>query len=889
LVVVGASAGGVEALAVLVGTLPAGFPAPIVVAQHLDPSRASRLEEILSRSSTLPVRTVEGWTRLEAGVVYVVPASWDVEIADGEITLRETSGRSHPSIDLLFESAARAYGEELFAVILTGTGSDGADGARRVKEHGGTVVIQNPRTARFPGMPSSLAPTTVDIVADLEAIGPLLYDLLTGAYTPPVPDEDRRMRNLLDQLRLRVGIDFSTYRQPTIQRRLQRRMADTGRETLEEYVRYLQRHPEEYQRLANSFLINVTDFFRDPETFDHLRTRIVPELIDDAHARGNELRIWSAGCATGEEAYSLAILVAEALGDDLDDFSVRIFATDLHADSVAFAGRGIYPPAAVENLPPALLERYFTRVEGGYEVRKLIRRLLVFGQHDLARRAPFPRIDLVLCRNVLIYFTPELQRRALQLFAFSLRQGGRLVLGKSESTSPLPEYFAVEDARLKVFRRQGERAAVAPGQVGQAPVDAAVAASAVPRVERAVERLRATRPAPPAGVDRADRLLLDLPVGVVVVDARYDVHAINAAARSLLGVHTAAIGEDFVHLVAPRLPSERLRAAIDRALRGQPSSERYEVRAIDDAGPAPRQLEVSAFPQQRDAGGRAIERVTVIVADVGAARDGDAAARPPAREGLDRAAERLAGLAGTRRGEVAAALREAAEVLRAAAAEVERLGGLVRELESARQELLGANGELTTTNAMLRAENEELLFGNEEAQAAVEEIETLNEEQQATNEELETLNEELQATVEELNTTNEDLEARGAQLEQTGIALEAERSRLAAVLAAMPDCVLVVDGMDRVVLANEAFQRSFGPDGSGLVPEDSQGRLLPPSASPRRRLARGESFTVQFTQPRAADHTRRWYEATGHPIHTPGQDGGGVLVIRDITDRRPRP
>ena len=892
LVVIGASAGGVEALSTLVGTLPPGFPAPIVIAQHLDPSRVSHLEEILARSSTLPVRTVTDRARLQPGTVYVVPASHDVEVTDHEVGLRHGASASKPSVDLLLSSAAAVFGENLYAVILTGTGSDGADGARRVKELGGTVIIQNPQTARFPSMPLSLAPTTVDIVADLETIGPLLQELLTGAYTPPAPEEDRRMRQLLEQLRTRIGIDFSTYRQPTIQRRLQRRMADTGRETLDEYVRYLQRHPEEYQRLANSFLIKVTDFFRDPDLFMHLREGILPELIEDARARGNELRLWSAGCATGEEAYSLAIALADLLGDDLEEFKVRLFATDLNAESVAFAGRGIYPPAALKNLPTPLLSRYFTPLDGNYEVKKLIRRMLVFGQHDLAQRAPFPRIDMVLCRNVLIYFTPELQRRALQLFAFSLRDGGRLVLGKAETTNPLPEYFGVENARLRIYRRHGERTLIAPAQMTETPLQPPGPAHrpvvSRPRTELASTRPPSPRPPVASSTERAERLLLELPVGVVVVDRSYDIHAINAAARTLLGIHTSAIGEDLVHL-AHRLPSARLRAMIDRALRGQPSAERFEVRELEGTVESVRQLEVSCFPQRSDKSGRAIERATVIVSDVTATlqerRQETAEPQAQLRDEIDRAAARLRSLldASRRPGDEAEAVNEALAALRNASAEIARLTARARELDGARQELLEANQELTAANALLRTENEELLFGNEEAQAAVEEIETLNEEQQATNEELETLNEELQATVEELNTTNDDLEARGAQLETIAAELEAERSRLAAVLSGMADGVLVVDASGTPLLANAAFERMFGPDGVALAPEDERGRPLPADAAPPRRAARGESFALQFRQP-GPDGAPRRYEATGHPIREGGRDGG-VVVIRDITER----
>jgi two-component system CheB/CheR fusion protein len=890
--VIGASAGGIEALSTLVGTLPRGFPAPIVVAQHLDPTRVSHLEEILARAGTLPVRTVTDRARLEPGVVYVVPSSNDVEITDHELGLRRGAGPSRPSVDLLFSSAAEAFGENLYAVILTGTGSDGSDGARRVKEHGGTVMIQNPQTARFPSMPLSLAPTSVDIVADLEAIGPLLNDLLTGVYAPPAPDEDRRMRQLLEQLRTRVGIDFSTYRQPTIQRRLQRRMADTGRETIDEYLRYLQRHPEEYQRLANSFLIKVTDFFRDADLFTQLRERLLPELIEDARSRGNELRLWSAGCATGEEAYSLAILVTDLLRDELEDFNVRLFATDLNAESVAFAGRGIYPPAALKNLPADLLNRYFTPLDGSYEIKKLVRRQVVFGQHDLAQRAPFPRIDLVLCRNVLIYFTPELQRRALQLFAFSLRDGGRLILGKSETTSPLPEYFAVEDARLKIYQRQGERALIGSTQISDAspaagPTKRPVASR--PRGDLGPVQPRSARPALGNGGERAERLLLELPVGVVVVDQRYDIHAINGTARTLLGIHTSAIGDDLVHLTH-RLPAARLRAAIDRAFRGQRAAERFEGRALDGTTDGARHLEITCFPQPGEATGQAIERVTIIVSDVTAT----APERPEVEEPQTRrrreaeaAAERLRALleAGPLPAGGAETIGEALAALAAIGAEVDRLVARARELDAARQELLEANGELTASNALLRTENEELLFGNEEAQAAVEEIETLNEEQQATNEELETLNEELQATVEELNTTNDDLEGRGAQLEATAAALEAERSRLSAILSSLADAILVVDAAGGIVLANAAFERTFSVDGARLAPEDERGRPLAAEHGPHHRAARGESFAMQFGQV-GLDGVRRWYQATGHPIQAGGDDGG-VVVIRDITDRRP--
>ena len=241
LVVVGSSAGGIEALSALLGSLPKdGFPAPIVIAQHIDPSRPSHLGEILARRSTLPVRTIAGTQELEAGVVFVVPANRHVEITDHSVSLREDrQSGPKPSVDLLLSSAAQAYGEGLVAVILSGTGSDGAAGAHRVKQSGGTVIIENPETAHYPGMPQSLSPATVDIVANLDKIGPLLHDLLTGAYVPTRPDTEQTLDTFLDELRERSGIDFNSYKRPTIQRRLRRRMVATGTRNLEEYLAHM--------------------------------------------------------------------------------------------------------------------------------------------------------------------------------------------------------------------------------------------------------------------------------------------------------------------------------------------------------------------------------------------------------------------------------------------------------------------------------------------------------------------------------------------------------------------------------------------------------------------------------------------------------------------------
>jgi two-component system CheB/CheR fusion protein len=731
LVVVGSSAGGIEALLDLVANLPPDFPAPIVLAQHLDPQRQSHLASLLQARTSLAVVSVAEHETLQPGAIYVIPSDRDVEITGHQVSSRAVAGQiSRPSIDHLLTSAAYSYREGLIAVILTGSGQDGALGAQAVKAYGGTVVIQNPATAQYPAMPGAVAPVSVDVVADLEAMAPLLVDLLAGSSGRLPPSDDEDLRPFLERLREQTGLDFLAYKRPTIERRLQRRMATLGMTALGEYRQYLDRHPTERQRLVESFLIKVTEFFRDREVFDYLQQQILPELIADARKTG-ELRLWSAGCATGEEAYSLAILVAEALGEEQASLPVRIFATDVAPEAVEFARRGIFAESALAEMSPALIDRHFLKTEAGYEVRKTTRNMVVFGEHDLGYRAPFPRIDLVLCRNVLIYFTPELQRRALQRFAFALRPGKYLILGKSETVSPLPAYFSPVQPRLKIFNRVGDGLLVTSEQfTNLSSIDPLTdRMSRRPAVRHAAALRFQNFSSAKAGVS-SDDILNAMSAGVVAVDRHYDILTINIAARILLGLQTPAIGEDLVHAVGANL-REVLRDVLDAALRGEPASRTHQLPPDSIDGVA-RDLWISGLPRPSD----------------GAGDDG----------GL-------------------AAVLQIMDVSPFAQRQRE-LEARQSQLEAATQEvrsLRTANQRMASEHSRLRAEVEGLQLAQEESLAAAEEIETLHEEQQATNEELETMNEELQATVEELQATVAELHARTAELESIGATRESRR------------------------------------------------------------------------------------------------------------------
>jgi two-component system CheB/CheR fusion protein len=844
LVVIGSSAGGIEALSRLVASLPPDFPAPIVIAQHLDPRRPSHLHEILARHATLPVRVVEEREALEDGVIFVVPSNRLVEIGHGDLRLRAAkAGAVAPSIDVLLESAAGVFGPGLIAVILTGSGSDGSAGALHVKNAGGAVVIENPATAMFPSMPSSIPPSLVDATADLDAIGSTLLDLL-AAGNPPAegPDHDE-LRGLVERIHERSGIDFGSYKPATILRRLRGRMSATSRPTLADYATYLESDPEEYARLVNSLLIKVTEFFRDPKLFEYLRARVLPELIAEARRERRELRIWSAGCSTGEEAYSLAIIVAEALGEEQAWPEIRIFATDIDREAIAFARRGVYPAAALKSLPAGARDRYFEKSDGGFEVGKRLRTLMVFGEHDLGERAPFPRIDLLLCRNVLIYFTAPMQRIALETFAFSLRPGGRLVLGTSETVAALPEPFEEEHARLRVYRRL-------PGSYAIPPMRPAVLRPRRDQETQLDQAIRGTHRDVRRGTESsasADSLLLNLTVGIVVVDPRYYILRINSAARQMLGIHGTAFDQDFVHL-AEVLPPSSIRAAIDAALTGKTTSAVFEVEPTDAASETAHFVDATVRPYRVET--RTIEGALIELTDVTRLEQ-----------------ERRAGVRTRQRLEKAVA---------------------------SNGRLLRANEELTALVVQLRVANEAMLAASEDAQANREEVETVNEEFQATNEELETLNEELTASVEELRVANEDLATRTAELSAQTTALdrekrslEEEHDRLRSILASLGDAIVAVDHEGRIVMTNAAYDRLFGGAEAEIEPQDAAGLPIPPADRPQQRAARGERFRMEFAVSQAGGN-RRWFEAVAEPLTAGDRTWGGVVAIRDLSDRTMR-
>jgi len=760
LVVVGSSAGGVGALSTLVGTLNKNFPAPVVLAQHLDPQRPSHLGSILERRSTLPIVVVseDAPTPLENGKIYVVPSNRHVRIRDGHVHLQgNDADRPKPSVDMLLSSAAEAYGEHLIAVVLTGSGSDGAAGAVDVKNAGGVVIIQNPQTAAYPSMPLSLPPTAVDHVVEIEQLGPLLYDILKGVNLQEPEKVEDPLRDLLTHISAQTNIDFRNYKSATILRRIGRRMAVTHNATIRDYADYLRSHPDEVKQLIRVFLIKVTGFFRNPEAFEFLQTTIIPELVDRGKQNGHILRVWSAGCATGEEAYSLALLIADHLGPEFPEWSVKVFATDLAADAIAFARRGLYPETVLKDLPNHYLERYFERIDQGYRVIKTLRQVVVFGQQDISRGVPFPRIDLVTCRNLLIYLKPELQQVVLDLFAYSLHQShGYLFLGKAETARPTKARFELVNKKWKIYRCLGgplllpmqETYADLPTKVAREPRRRQIVPSAiqVPRdptqAEIEIAQLRHIN----------ETMLRFTDVAVVIIDPIYRILTINSAARRLFAVSDPAYDQDFLHTVRG-LPYQEVRRAIDTAFREHSTITVADLE-LEGSG---RYVHLTIMLMQVEPG---LPELAVIT-------------------GLD--------------------VTETVQLKRRLEAVQREQAELVTELSAANNRFSAMNKELQDANEELQAANEELMMTQEELQATNEELEATNEELQATNEELETNNEELQATNEELQTTNDELSARTLELQEFARQYKLEQLLLSSLLERYPHYVMVLNADDLTV------------------------------------------------------------------------------------------
>ena len=463
----GASAGGLEALRDFFAAVPAKSGAAFVVIQHLAPAHRSQMVELLATHTTVPVSQIEDGVMVQPDHIYVIPPGKWVKIFHGGIL----------PIDYFFRSLAEDRGELAIGIALSGTGSDGTLGVRAIKEAGGTVMVQDAESARFSGMPDSAGATGLaDYV--LPPAG-MARELLLFIRHPLVAQNkeaapkvgETTMQKIVSLIHEQTGIDFSSYKQSTVARRIQRRIGIAQLANPEDYFEFLEQSPQEIAMLGRDVLINVTRFFRDGEVFDVLRGEILPAILKRAAAR-KALRIWVPGCATGEEAYSIAILVQELVRARGEKWDVKIFATDVDKVSIEYAGRGLYPKSIAADVAPELLARFFVQESGALQIRPEIRKQVVFARQNILRDPPFTKVDLISCRNLLIYLRADSQKKVMTRLHFALRPGGYLLLGTSEAIGDRDSAFETVNAKMRIFQKRGDSSAYTEDVVKGVPTAA---------------------------------------------------------------------------------------------------------------------------------------------------------------------------------------------------------------------------------------------------------------------------------------------------------------------------------------------------------------------------------------------------------------------------------
>ena len=710
---IGASAGGLEAVQQLLEAMPVDTGMAFIHVQHLDPQHKSMMAELLKSATRMSVREASDGMLIEANCVYIGPPNRDVAIADGAIHLVEQQIEGHRvrlPIDFFFRSLARERGDRAIGVILSGAGGDGALGIRAIKGGGGIAVAQDPPTAKYDSMPrSAIATRLVDIVAAPRDIPRLLKDYVAHPYvTAPEPSASvPATTQILGLLRAQTGHDFSQYKQNTIRRRIERRMAVHQLEHLEDYVAYLKRFPSELDALFKDLLIGVTSFFRDPEAFLAIQEQVVPRLVD-ASAGSGLIRVWVPSCSTGEEAYSIAMLLAEHLDSKHQTRKVGIFATDIDPSAIDTARTALYPESIAADVSQERLERYFIQEDGSYRISKRVREMVVFAVQDVLKDPPFSRIDLICCRNLLIYLEPELQKRLMHLFHVVLNPGGYLFLGASETVGETSELFHPIQKKWKIFEKRP-----APAQ--------SFAAVALQRVSAAPNMLaRGAEPAAqvaegPGIAEVTTRALLEsYAPACVVVDEHYDVLYLQGRTGRYLEL---PVGEPRLNLL--RMAREdlfhELRTALHKAAKDQDEVVRERVATTGENGGRYVRLRVKPLRGLR-------QPHLLLVAFEEVAPE----PRVAERGSPDLSAD-------------------------------PRVDELERRLAAMKESLQSTVEEVETSNEELRSTNEELQSANEELQSTNEELETSKEELQSVNEELMTVNNELQKKLEELSHTNNDL------------------------------------------------------------------------------------------------------------------------------------
>ena len=721
IVAIGASAGGLEAFSNLLRALPPEPGMALIFIPHLDPTHESAMVELLARTTRLPVVQAAEGQRVWVNTVHVLPPNSDMTIADGTLHLvrREARGH-HMPIDTFFRSLADDQAANAVGVILSGTASDGTLGMAAIKDAGGITFAQDTTTAKYDGMPhSAITAGVVDYVLPPDRIA---IDLVRIQNQPTLHERsgdtfdgsDRLMKDVFRMLKSFSKVDFGDYKVATIRRRILRRMNINRIDELRDYVNLLHSNPQEIEGLYRDVLINVTSFFRNPEVFDRLREIVYPKILKDRPA-SEPLRVWVPGCSTGEETYSHAISLVETLSDLRVEVPIQIFGTDLSENAIQKARTGVYKETIANEVSEIRLRRFFHKVPGGYQISKAIRDMCVFARQNVFSDPPFSRMDLISCRNVLIYLSPVLQKKVIPIFHYALKPNGFLLVGNTEGLlGSGAEIFDLVDRKAKIYQKKGVPSPATFGLTIGGP-ESHVARPEKPQLPGKEDELAK----PPADVQReADRLLLSKYVpSAVVVNDDLDILQSRGRTSRYLELPTGRASLNLLKMARPGLVYE-LRGLIEKARKNSVPVAKDGISLEEGDDTLVLKVEIIPF-------------------------------RTPARD--------------QRHFLVLFEEKEAAKPSRPKPANRQS----AKEIADAKDvQIAQLKQELASTKEYLQSIIEAQEATNEELQSANEEIQSGNEELQSTNEELQTSKEELESANEELNTVNEEIQHRNQQLAQ---------------------------------------------------------------------------------------------------------------------------
>ncbi|MGM0674634.1 MAG: CheR family methyltransferase [Spirochaetota bacterium] len=723
---VGASAGGLEAISSFLSYLPAKPGAAIVVVMHLSPDYPSDLAKLLARASSVPVQQIEDATAIEPDHVYVIPPNTNLAVMNGVLQLiPRNDGHPWLPIDYFFRTLSSDAESRAIGVVLSGTGSDGALGLEAIRTQLGLTMAQKPDTAEFPGMPeAAIEHGSVDYVAAPEDLAKEIVNHVTHFGRRELPyDRPEQSRNQISKifviLRSATGHDFSAFKENTVRRRVQRRLDLHKIERLEDYVRYLHRNPQEAHMLHRELLIGVTEFFREPEAFETLKNTVLPELLRDRESE-QPFRVWVPGCSSGEEAYSLAMVIREVLEEHELTTAVNIFATDIDEEAIDRARRGVFPAAVKADVGEERTKRFFKHVGDALQVVQSIRGMIIFSKQDLISDPPFTRLDLLSCRNLLIYLKPEIQQRLIPLFHYSLRDGGYLVLGSSETVGNFADLFQKISTDTRIYKARADDGSAMARTNLQFPVGGESPATDSRRVKH--------EPTPTAPEHMLHRFLLNEHTPpAVFVNRRREIVYVHGRTGRYFELPTGVARMDVVDMVRSGLTLP-LSQALREAFKEEQVVKRSGLRL--DEGDTPTFIELSVEPVKTETG--EVELFAVVIREE---------PRPTAASGQASAG----GEAGD---------EKSAEKTTYSAEEVQ---SLEQELESTRERLQTTVEELESTNEELKSSLEEYQSTNEELQSSNEELESSKEEMQSLNEELNTVNSELQTKNAELSRSNAEM------------------------------------------------------------------------------------------------------------------------------------